>query len=176
VAAFMSLLKPLQGQLECYCRRVLKDHSGVEDVLQTAVMIAFAQFDGYAEGTNFRAWIYAFVVNEVRNCNRKTQRSPTLRSEFPSEPDAGSQELQPPADWVDYLAEHPDFLTEHLDEAVAHALDRLTQMERIVLLLWAIVDFTSPEIHRLLSIPVGSVTTHLSRARRKMSRALVDYR
>jgi len=49
-AAFMALLQPLQRQLEVYCRRMLRDRSLVEDVLQAAVMAAFSQFDRLAGG------------------------------------------------------------------------------------------------------------------------------
>ena len=55
---FLELLLPLQRSLEVYCRRMLRDPSHVEDVLQSAIMEAFARFDRYAEGTNFRAWIF----------------------------------------------------------------------------------------------------------------------
>jgi RNA polymerase sigma-70 factor (ECF subfamily) len=52
---------------------------------------------------------------------------------------------------------------------------RLAPAERTVLLLRAIGEFSYHEIHKILSIPVGSVMGYLSRARRKMRNALAEY-
>ena len=77
---FLALLLPLQRSLEVYCRRILRKPSDAEDVLQSAVMEAFARFDRYAKGTNFRAWMFRFVTLEAFNRNRK--REPALLGEF----------------------------------------------------------------------------------------------
>jgi DNA-directed RNA polymerase specialized sigma24 family protein len=82
--AFLALLVPLQGPLEVYCRRMLRNPSEVEDVLQKAVTEAFARFDRYAEGTNFRAWMFRFVTLEIFNRNRKSE--PVLFGEFSYSP------------------------------------------------------------------------------------------
>src|SRR5262249_3901294 len=112
--AFMALLQPLQRQLEVYCRRMLRDRSQVEDVLQTAVMTAFSRFDRYAEGTNFRAWMFRFVTHEVFNRNRK--RDPAPWGEFPLEPAVESVEFPAPDDLAALLVEWPGVLLEHLDQ------------------------------------------------------------
>src|SRR5437660_7190192 len=81
--AFLELLQPLQRPLEVYCRRMLRNRSMVEDVLQSAVAAAFAQFDRYTEGTNFRAWVFRFVTLEVFNRNRKHE--PVFFAEVPAD-------------------------------------------------------------------------------------------
>src|SRR5260370_28884009 len=68
---FVALLRPLQRPLEAYCRRMLRNPSLVEDVIQDAVSASFARFDRYTEGTNFKAWIFRFVTLEIFNRNRK---------------------------------------------------------------------------------------------------------
>src|SRR3954447_26627005 len=112
----MGLLEPLQGELECYCRRRLRDESHAEDVLQAAVTAAFSRFERFTEGTNFRAWMYCFITHELRNRSRK--QSPSFWGEIPSEPEARPQDFQPPpGDLAADLIDRPDFLTDHLDEA-----------------------------------------------------------
>jgi RNA polymerase sigma-70 factor (ECF subfamily) len=138
-AAFMALLQPLQRQLEIYCRRMLHDRSQVEDVLQTAVLAAFSQFDRYAKGTNFRAWIFRFVANEASNRNRK--RVPASSGGLPLEPATGPEEFPAPDDLAAMLTEWPCAVTEHLDQLVADALDQLPALERAVLLLRAVGEF-----------------------------------
>ncbi len=134
-------------------------------------MEAFARFDRYAEGTNFRAWIFRFVTLEAFNRNRK--REPTPLGEFLDElPTQSLEEL--PADALDTLVENPGPLMEHFEDRVVHALWQLTPSERAVLLLRAIGEFNYHAMHDILSIPLGSVMGYLSRARQKMRRSLLD--
>jgi RNA polymerase sigma-70 factor, ECF subfamily len=170
--AFLELLLPLQRSLEVYCRRMLRDPSHVEDVLQSAIMEAFARFDRYAEGTNFRAWIFRFVTLELFNRNRK--REPTPFGEgldnIPGQP---AQDISDDA--LAGLPDNPGPLMEHFEDQVVDALWQLTTAERAVLLLRAIGEFSYHEIHNILAIPVGSVIGYLSRSRKKMRQLLADY-
>jgi RNA polymerase sigma-70 factor (ECF subfamily) len=172
-ATFIALLQPIQRQLEVYCRRMLNQRSDVEDVLQTAVMTAFAQFDRYAEGTNFRAWMFRFVTHEVFNRNRK--RDLDCWGEFLAEVAVLPEEFPVPEDLVGLLIERPDAVMELLDEFVVDALTALPPAERTVLLLRAVGEFTYREMHEILSIPVNSVMGYLSRARMKLRQSLADY-
>ena len=72
--SFLRHLEPLQEPLEAYCRHALHNSSDVPDVLQSAIANAFRDFDLYASGTNFRAWIFRYVYLEICNCNRKEAR------------------------------------------------------------------------------------------------------
>ena len=54
---FLQLLKPLQRPLELYARRMLRDPSQSEDVLQEAVLEGMSHFVEFTEGTNFKAWM-----------------------------------------------------------------------------------------------------------------------
>jgi RNA polymerase sigma-70 factor (ECF subfamily) len=167
------LLRPLQRPLEVYCRRLLRDRTQVEDVLQSAVAEAFAKFDRYARGSNFRAWMFRFVTLKALNRNRK--REPVRFSDLP---DGSAPE--PPDDiaavdglLADVLAD-PERVLEQCEGALAAAVRQLPAAERAVLLLRAVGEFSYHEIHELLSIPLGSVIGYLSRARQKLRRALVD--
>jgi RNA polymerase sigma-70 factor (ECF subfamily) len=171
-ATFLELLLPLQRSLEVYCRRMLRDPLQVEDVLESAIMESFARFDRYAEGTNFRAWIFRFVTLELFNRNRK--REPTRFGEgLDNIPGPPAQDL--PDDALAGILDNPGPLMEHFDDHVVDALWQLSTAERAVLLLRAIGEFSYHEIHNILAIPVGSVIGYLSRSRKKMRQLLADY-
>ncbi len=174
---FIELLRPLQGPLEAYCRRMLRDRFQVEDVLQSAVASAFSQFDRFVEGTNFKAWMFRFVTLEVFNRNRK--QVPVTLGEMPEIPvDLSAEEsweLVANVDTFDAMLKDPDVVLEHFDEVVVEALERLAPLERATLLLRSVGEFSYKEIHELLSIPVGSVIGYLSRARKRLRIALADY-
>ncbi len=172
--AFLELLRPVQGPLEIYCRRMLRDRSRVEDVLQSAVARAFAGFDRYAEGTNFKAWIFRFVTLEIFNCNRKQE--PITLGEVPADLSAEeSWDLVALDDCLAALLDNPEVVLEHFDDVVVKALAQLAPLERAVLLLRSIGELSYKEIHELLSIPLGSVMGYLSRARQRLRIALAEY-
>ena len=135
-------------------------------------MEAFARFDRYAEGTNFRAWIFRFVTLELFNHNRKREPAPFGEGleDIPGPP---SEDF--PDDALAVLLENPGPLMEHFEDQVVEALWQLTTAERAVLLLRAVGEFSYHEIHNILAIPLGSVIGYLSRSRKKMRQSLAEY-
>lgn len=169
----MEHLKPLQGALEAYCRRSVFRSAEVEDVLQTAVMKAFRDFDKYAEGSCFRAWIFKYLTLEILAGNRSIRRHAHER--LPVEPAVGSADvlrLEPPS--PPQLVDAPQLALEHCDDALAAAVWNLRPLERSCLLLHAIGDFKYREIADILD-PVGTVMSHLSRARQRVRARLAEW-
>lgn len=173
-AVFLEYLQPLRESLEGYGRRMLRDRSQVEDVLQSAVAKAFAGFDRYVEGTNFKAWLFRIVTLEIFNRNRKHE--PVVFGEVPTDlPVEESWELVAHEGVFAAMLDEPDVILECFDDVVVSALERLAPLERAVLLLRSVGEFSYQEIHELLSIPLGSVMGYLSRARKRLRIALADY-
>jgi RNA polymerase sigma-70 factor, ECF subfamily len=168
--AFVEQLRPLQSMLEAYCRRMLRDRSLAEDVLQSAIVQAFAHFDGFTPGTNFKAWVFRFVTLEIFGQNRK--RPLSFLGDFSGD-DPVAAPL--PDNVGETLLRNPEAVFDLLDEEVVEALQRLSPPERAVLLLRAIGEFSYHEIHELLSIPLGSVMGYLSRARSRLRSMLAAY-
>ena len=172
--AFIELLQPLQKPLELYCRRMLRNRSLAEDVVQSAVAAAFSEFDRGVEVRDFKAWIFRFVTLEVFNRNRKQE--PVAFGDVPVDlPAEESWELVTQGDTFAAMLEDPDVVFDHFDDVIVGALKDLAPLERAVLLLRAIGEFNYKEIHELLSIPLGSVIGYLSRARKRLRIALADY-
>jgi RNA polymerase sigma-70 factor (ECF subfamily) len=164
---FLTLLKPIERDLETYARRLMWEPQEAPDALQNAVLRAFAAFDRYREDASFRAWMFKILTREAFALNRKHAR--ITRHEF----QLGPEELAGLActEDQDQDSSQPvsaDALNEALDPDLAAALKTLTDPERAVLLLRAIGELRYREISETLS----SVMGNLSRARQKM-RALI---
>jgi RNA polymerase sigma-70 factor, ECF subfamily len=171
---FLALLQPLQKPLEVYCRRMLRNPSLTEDVIQSSVAAAFAEFGRQQPIVHFKAWIFRFVTFEVFNRNRKHE--PISFGELPADlPAEESWDFVAQDEILSAMLEDPDVALEHFDDVVVDALQRLAPPERAVLLLRAIGEFSYKEIHDLLTIPLGSVIGYLSRARKKLRLSLADY-
>jgi RNA polymerase sigma-70 factor (ECF subfamily) len=163
---FLALLKPIERDLETYCRRLVWEPQEAPDTLQNAVMRSFAAFDRYRPEASFRAWMFKILTHEAFAMNRKHAR--IARHEFQLEPEelAGlsgtgesTQANQLPSSGI---------VDETFEPALAAGLKTLTDTERAVLLLKAVGDLRYREISDSLGIPLGSVMGNLSRARQKM--------
>ena len=164
---FLALLKPIERDLERYCRRLIWEPQDAPDAIQNAVWRAFAAFDRYHEDASFRAWMFKILTREAFALNRKHAR--IARHEFQLEPEelAGLALAGEPEQGGNRTVS-PDALNEALEPALAAGLKTLTETERAVLLLRAIGELRYREIIESLGIPLGSVMGNLARARQKM--------
>ena len=164
---FLALLKPIERDLERYCRRLIWEPQEAPDALQNAVMRAFAAFDRYRESASFRAWMFKILTHEAFALNRKHAR--IARHEFQLEPEelARLPLVEEPAQGEGRALSN-EAMNEVLEPALVTGLKTLTDTERAVLLLRAIGELRYREMSETLGIPLGSVMGNLSRARQKM--------
>src|SRR6266571_8597387 len=137
---FLALLRPIGGELEVYCRRLIWNEHDAPDAIQNAVMNAFKAFDRYHDDANFRAWMFKILTHEVFKLNQKYGR--LAQFEFQLEPE--EMEMLPAVDqstgYCDWL-NAPEALANALDQTLLAALKTLTEAERAVLLMRAIGEF-----------------------------------
>jgi RNA polymerase sigma-70 factor, ECF subfamily len=163
---FLALLKPIERDLETYCRRLVWEPQEAPDTLQNAVLRAFAAFARYQPQASFRAWMFKILTREAFAMNRKHAR--IARHEFQLEPD----ELAGLA--LAAEGDAPGAADPALEPAMAAGLKTLTDSERAVLLLRAVGEQKYREIAETLDLPLGSVMGHLARARQKMRAVLAQ--
>jgi RNA polymerase sigma-70 factor (ECF subfamily) len=173
-ARFVRHLEPLKAALEAYCRRSVHDPSGAEDVLQEAVAKAYRDFQLYAEGTNFRAWMFRYLNLEIYAGNRsfRRERSEALHVE-PTIDDVWEHEVDEPL--IGRLLNEPERVLGQCDEALATAIRELRPLERSVMLLRAIGQFKNREMADILELPMGTIMSALSRARSRLRQELAEY-
>jgi RNA polymerase sigma-70 factor (ECF subfamily) len=164
---FLELLRPIERDLETYCRRLIWEPQEAPDAVQNAVMRAFAAFNRYHEDASFRAWMFKILTNEVFAMNRRHAR--IAKHEFQLEPEELARlQFDPQGEEAFVQGASEPALMEVLDQSLVSGLKTLTDTERAVLLLRAIGGLRYREIAASLEIPLGSVMGNLSRARRKM--------
>ncbi len=73
---------------------------------------------------------------------------------------------------VDGMAAFTHDTLEQLDDRLAAALQELPEDYQIVMLLWAVEEFSYKEIAEAVSIPIGTVMSRLHRARRRLAESL----
>jgi RNA polymerase sigma-70 factor (ECF subfamily) len=171
---FLALLEPVRDSLHRFAVRNVWRRDQVTDVLQEAVMTGWRHFGKFERGTNFRAWMFKILLNTLYRINRKSHRTREVRFEADMF-DAGAfdagQVMDRETAWASIL-DDPERVMEALDERVVQALDTLAPTERQCFLLRLLEDFSYKEIAEQLDLPLGTVMSHVYRARMKLRERL----
>lgn len=155
---FEALAMPHARSLLRVARRLTFDSSVAEDIVQETLLRAWRSFDQFETGTNERAWLFRILFNVFYAQGRKARSSPIL---VPLA--APGRESRAP-NGTDFSA---------LDAAmVGAAVDRLSEEHRTVILLAVVEGFSCRELAGILSLPIGTVMSRLSRARQSLREAL----
>ena len=160
--SFEELAMPLFARLYNFACWLTEDRAAAEDLVQETYVKALKGFSSFRQDTNFRAWMYRILRNTflTSQAGLKASAFVSLDSdEAPAEP---------------ATTETPEsFLLARGDqEAIQKALEALPMHFREIVLLCDLEEMSYQEIGATLGIPIGTVMSRLSRARRAM-RALL---
>jgi RNA polymerase sigma-70 factor (ECF subfamily) len=141
--------------------RLTRRPADAEDLVQDTYLKAFRAADSFEPGTNLRAWLFTILHNTARNRVRDQARdSVSVDSEVVDR----AAELPPSGGVV----ETPEtrLIAETLAPDLQAALDHLPDVFREAVWLRDVEEFTYAEIAAMLSIPIGTVMSRISRGRR----------
>ncbi len=151
--------------------RMTGDHADAEDVAQEAVMKAFAAFDQFELGTNFRAWILRIVTNTYINEFRRRKRTPDMTTwEDLPRGELGKVSREEVEDDPELA-----LLEYALDAEVEEALSEIPDVFREAVLLCDMQGMAYHEIAEALDIPIGTVRSRIARGRRLLQEKLREY-
>jgi RNA polymerase sigma-70 factor, ECF subfamily len=144
-------------------RWLLRNDHDAEDVMQDAIVRAFRFYDGF-NGVNPRAWLLAVVRNSAYSFLQKRQRGPATA--FEEEELHGEPAVRDP--------ETPEVLLLRSAEQrfLNQAVEALPIEFREVFVLREMEGLSYKEIAELARIPIGTVMSRLSRARRQLQTAV----
>lgn len=139
-----------------------------EDLVQDTMLKAIRAWEQFEPGTNIRAWLMTILRNQFINECRKSRRTPpTVHLE-----DTNRREIYQVVGEAD---PEGTFFSQIIDEQVMNAIDALPPEYRAALVLSDMERMSYAEIAEVLGIPLGTVKSRISRARRHVQAALVDY-
>ena len=131
-----------------------------EDLVQDTVIRAYRGIDRF-DGAHPRAWLLTILRHTHLN-SRRRQRPDLLG-------DPVALDQHQPAFGAATVPSPEDTVTDRLlDAALQRAVDSLDPRFRTVLLLIDADQLSYAEVGELLGIPVGTVTSRLSRARKRV--------
>jgi RNA polymerase sigma-70 factor, ECF subfamily len=150
-------IAPHLPRLRRYARSLLRDSVRADDLVQDTMVRALEKAHLYQHDTNLRGWLVTIMHNEHVNATRRHMRGPIYVSDD-AIGELGRTETQ----------EAPIELRE-----VRRAVERLPHEQRAPLLLHWLHGLKYEEIATEMSLPLGTVQSRISRARKAL-RAMLE--
>jgi len=159
--SFEELAMPHFAKLYNFAHWLTQDRAAAEDLVQETYMKALRGFSSFQQGTNFRAWMYKILRNTflTTKAGLKASVSLDIDDDKPAEPT---------------VVETPEsvLLARVELETIQNALEKLPVKFREIILLCDLEEMSYQEISETLGIPIGTVMSRLSRARKAMRELL----
>jgi len=143
--------------------RLTRAPADAEDLVQETYLKAFRAADSFTPGTNLRAWLFTILHNTARNRARDRARDTVA-----VDSEVVERAAEVPARGG--AAETPEtlLLRDTLAPDLQAAVDALPDAFRQAVWLRDVEEFSYAEIANMLSIPVGTVMSRISRGRRML--------
>jgi RNA polymerase sigma-70 factor (ECF subfamily) len=143
--------------------RLTRVPADAEDLVQDTYLKAFRAAGSFTPGTNLRAWLFTILHNTARNRSRDRARDTVA---VDSEIVERAAELPRPGGVVE--TPETQLLRDTLAPDLRAAIDALPDAFRQAVWLRDVEEFSYAEIAEMLSIPVGTVMSRISRGRRML--------
>lgn len=169
-ARFAREAEPLFGVLSRGARRLTRSDADAEDLLQDALLHAYAGFHTFQEGSNLKAWLFRILYNRWVSTYRSKQSRPAEVSvEQVTERDLAGSASRLHAAPRSAEAEVLDTLP---DNEIKAAMDALPENFRTAVYYADVQGYTFAETAAILDIPHGTVMSRVSRGRQRLRTAL----
>ena len=151
--AIALLYARFRDRMVTLCFGILRDRAESEDCAQEILLRAFDRMPILADESAFAAWLYRLAINFCLDRKRRDTRRADLIQSAPIAPDQPNFDAQ---------------IETRL--ALERALDELTESARLTLMLREWHELSYEEIAAITGVPVGTVKSRLSHARREFRR------
>ena len=155
-AQFDALVEDHAPTLYRVAYRLVGDRHEAEDMVQEAFRSAWKSRHRYEEGRGDRAWLVSILRRRVVDRYRQRKNVRLIPSDSPPE----------------VSVEGHDSIAQEYSDEVQRALNQLDDNLRETLLMVVVGELTHQEVADELGIPLGTVLSRVSRARRRLRELL----
>jgi RNA polymerase sigma-70 factor, ECF subfamily len=151
-SAFAELVRRHQGQVRGLLLRLCGDRTLSDDLAQEVFLRAYRGLVGFEGRSSFGTWLYRIAYNVYLNHRTRSKQWGALPEDYDVAAAAPEDALSPPRS--------------DLRRDLRAAIDTLPDRYRAVVVLYYMQDVPYPEISEILELPLGTVKTHLHRAKK----------
>ncbi len=149
-----------------------KEEDDARDFVQETYVRAFGSYEQFAPGTNMKAWLTRILYNFFIDHYHQRKRWVSVEDEA-----AGGEESLDY--WEKVPIENPGpeshILLKEMNIKITDALSKIPEEFRAPIVLVDMGDFSYAEAAEILSCPLGTVRSRLSRGRRLLQKHLKGY-
>ena len=150
---------PLFEQLYNFAHWLTRNRDEAEDLVQETYAKALKGFSSFQLGTNFRAWMYRILRNTFLTSRTGLKATMTV----PLDLEEDGTDLP-----VESVTPETIFIERSNTQLMQSAIDEMPIHFREILLLCEVEEMSYQEIAETLAIPIGTVMSRLSRARKTL--------
>jgi RNA polymerase sigma-70 factor (ECF subfamily) len=167
--AYANLVERHSDLVYAIVSRIVLNEADAADVAQEAFVRAYHALPRFRGDSKFSSWIYRIAVNRSLTHLKRTKRRAAAL-----DPDTGARDEVVAT--LGARGEAPDeaVLREERNAAVRAAVADLPPRYRAVVTLFYLEERSYKEAAEILGIPMGTLKTHLHRARSLLKDALAD--
>jgi RNA polymerase sigma-70 factor (ECF subfamily) len=162
--AFEQLAMPLFDRLFNFAHWLTQNRDEAEDLVQETYVKALKGFSSFELGTNFKAWIFRILRNTFLNSRTGLKAATVPLDPQEEDPSLPVEKETPETILIDRASER----------IMQDAIGELPVAYREVLLLCEVEEMSYQEIAATLTIPIGTVMSRLSRARRTLRSTVTE--
>lgn len=150
---FGELVDRYEKKLMRYADYLVYNDDDASDVVQNALIKVFVNLNSFNTKMKFSSWVYRITHNEAMSFIRKKSKAVRLDTEV---------------DWASGEDLEDDLIQKELKERAHGCLEEMPEKYRVALVLFYLEEKSYEEISDILRLPMGTVATNISRAKKIM--------
>jgi RNA polymerase sigma-70 factor (ECF subfamily) len=150
---------------------LVKETQEAEDLVQETYARALGSYEQFAAGSNLKAWLTRILYNFFFDNYHQKKRWVSVESNSSKDTESAYWEKVP----ADNPGPESHLLLKELSTKISDALRKIPEEFRLPITLVDMGDFSYAEAAEILSCPIGTVRSRLSRGRRLLFNQLKEY-
>ena len=167
ISAFEKLISLYEKKIYNYCYRMTNNHEDAEDLAQEVFIKVYRNLNKFKGNSKFSTWIYRIAYNTCVDKYRKKRKAKIFSLDYFN--DEGVGNMQPVSD--NPLPED-EVIQKERYERIQACIASLKPKYKTVIILRDIQNYSYEEIAEILQLPLGTVKSHINRARAALTDAL----
>jgi RNA polymerase sigma-70 factor (ECF subfamily) len=169
--SFEELVREHQAMVFRTLLRLTGSREHLDDLAQDVFLRLYRALPSFRGEALVTTYLYRIAVNVAQDEWKRRRREAQSLLSISDETSGWEDRLQHPGRNAEELLEESEF-----QELVEGQLQRLSQVERAVLVLYHQEERTYEQIALALGLPIGTVRTHLHRGRKKLREGIESAR
>jgi RNA polymerase sigma-70 factor (ECF subfamily) len=149
-----------------------KESDEAKDLVQETYSRALGSYKQFTPGTNMKAWLITILYNFFFHQRNQKKKWLSVEDNFAENEERSDYWEQVP---TENLGPEIHILLKELKEKITEVLNKIPEEFRLPIILVVMGDFSYEEAAEILSCPLGTIRSRLSRGRRLIYKQLRGY-